>query len=113
MAPSLDSKLDHRDDVESNTPGVAYGRDGEPSHNIQDYYKFDPEAERRLVRKLDARLMPLIFCLYIFNAIDRSNLGEYSMSTERFYLPIYGIRQGMQRRMAWRTIYTSERMTIR
>ncbi|KAK0471649.1 major facilitator superfamily domain-containing protein, partial [Armillaria novae-zelandiae] len=44
---------------------------------------FDPKAERRLVRKLDARLMPLIFCLYIFNAINRSNLGEYLMSNAK------------------------------
>ncbi|KAK0224300.1 major facilitator superfamily domain-containing protein [Armillaria fumosa] len=103
MAPSLDSKLDHKDDVESSTPDVACGPDGKPSHNIQDYYKFDPKAERRLVTKLDARLMPLIFCLYVFNAIDRSNLGnaktdgleadlhfqvnDYSIMLSVFYVP--------------------------
>ncbi|KAK0442524.1 major facilitator superfamily domain-containing protein [Desarmillaria tabescens] len=76
MAPSLDSKPDHKDDVESNVPDVAYDPNEEPSHNIEDYYRFDPKVEQRVVRKLDARLMPLIFCLYIFNAIDRSNLGN-------------------------------------
>ncbi|KAK0436793.1 major facilitator superfamily domain-containing protein [Desarmillaria tabescens] len=76
MAPSLDSKPDRKDDVESNVPDVAYGPNGEPSHNIEDYYRFDPKVEQRVVRKLDARLMPLIFCLYILNAMDRSNLGN-------------------------------------
>ncbi|KAK0463317.1 major facilitator superfamily domain-containing protein [Armillaria novae-zelandiae] len=83
MPPSLDSKLGHKDDVESNTPDVAYGPNGKPSHNIQDYYKFDPKAERRLVRKLDARLMPLIFCLYIFKRHQpvkfRRVFDEYAM----------------------------------
>ncbi|KAK0457192.1 major facilitator superfamily domain-containing protein [Desarmillaria tabescens] len=103
MAPSLDSKPDRKDDVESNVPDVAYGPNGEPSHNIEGYYRFDPKVEQRVVRKLDARLMPLIFCLYIFNAIDRSNLGnaktegletdlhfhgnDYSIMLSVFYIP--------------------------
>ncbi|KAG7445412.1 MFS general substrate transporter [Guyanagaster necrorhizus] len=103
MSPSLDSKLDHKDDAESDIHDIAYGPDGEPSHNIEDYFKFDPKAERRLVRKLDARLMPLIFFLYVFNAIDRSNLGnaktdgldtdlkfkgnDYSIMLSVFYVP--------------------------
>ncbi|KAK0460431.1 major facilitator superfamily domain-containing protein [Desarmillaria tabescens] len=105
MPPSLDSKLDHKDysDIESKVPDVAYGLDGEPSHNIEDYYRFDPKVERRVVRKLDTRLMPLIFCMYVFNAIDRSNLGnaktdglesdlhfhgnDYSIMLSLFYIP--------------------------
>ncbi|KAK0460434.1 major facilitator superfamily domain-containing protein [Desarmillaria tabescens] len=103
MDPSLDLKLDHKDDIESKVPDVAFGLDGEPSHNIDDYYRFDPKVERKLVRKLDMRLMPLIFCLYSFNAMDRANLGnaktdgletdlhfhgnDYSIMFSVFYVP--------------------------
>lgn len=59
------------------------GPEGEPSHDIEDY-AYDPEVERSVVRKLDGRLMPLIFCLYVFNAIDRSNLGALSVDLSSF-----------------------------
>jgi len=36
----------------------------------------DPEEERKLVRKLDGRIMPIACLLYLFAFLDRSNLGN-------------------------------------
>jgi hypothetical protein len=36
-------------------------------------------AERRLVRKLDFRLMPMLFLIFIMNYIDVSTLNFYRM----------------------------------
>ncbi|KAJ7290322.1 major facilitator superfamily domain-containing protein [Mycena rebaudengoi] len=36
----------------------------------------DPTAERRLVRKLDIRLLPCLFLTYLLTFIDRSNAGN-------------------------------------
>ncbi|KAH6664417.1 MFS transporter-like protein [Halenospora varia] len=36
----------------------------------------DPKAEKRLLRKLDMRLIPVLFILYLFSYLDRSNIGN-------------------------------------
>ncbi|KZP00664.1 major facilitator superfamily transporter [Calocera viscosa TUFC12733] len=35
-----------------------------------------PEAERKLVRKIDLHLLPMLFLIYIFNYLDRTNIGN-------------------------------------
>lgn len=42
---------------------------------VDDFY-IDPVKERRLVRKLDLRLMTSICAMYLFNYLDRSNVGN-------------------------------------
>ena len=36
----------------------------------------DPAAERRLVWKFDLRILPTLAIMYLFNALDKSNLGN-------------------------------------
>ena len=36
----------------------------------------DPAAERRLVWKYDLRILPVLAVMYLFNALDKSNLGN-------------------------------------
>lgn len=36
----------------------------------------DPHAERALVRKFDFRLLPVLAIMYLFNSLDKSNLGN-------------------------------------
>jgi len=33
-------------------------------------------AEKKLVRKLDTRLLPFLSFMYLFSSLDRSSLGE-------------------------------------
>jgi hypothetical protein len=39
-----------------------------------------PEEERRVIRKLDWRLLPLVFVLYSLSVLDRSNLGNAKLA---------------------------------
>jgi hypothetical protein len=36
----------------------------------------DPQAERVLVRKFDFRILPVLAVMYLFNSLDKSNLGN-------------------------------------
>ncbi|KIX05276.1 uncharacterized protein Z518_06148 [Rhinocladiella mackenziei CBS 650.93] len=36
----------------------------------------DPAAKRRLVRKFDLRILPTLAVMYLFNSLDKSNLGN-------------------------------------
>jgi hypothetical protein len=36
----------------------------------------DPKAERALVWKLDLRVLPVLAVMYLFNSLDKSNLGN-------------------------------------
>lgn len=39
-------------------------------------YVIDPKAERALVWKLDLRILPVLAIMYLFNSLDKSNLGN-------------------------------------
>ena len=39
-------------------------------------YILDPIAERKLVWKLDTRILPVLAAMYLFNSLDKSNLGN-------------------------------------
>lgn len=39
-------------------------------------YVVDHEAERALCRKFDLRLLPVLALMYLFNALDKGNLGN-------------------------------------
>ena len=36
----------------------------------------DPAAERALTRKFDLRILPVLAIMYLFNSLDKSNLGN-------------------------------------
>jgi hypothetical protein len=39
-------------------------------------YEIDPEAERELLRKLDLRVVPVLWLLYMLAFLDRTNIGQ-------------------------------------
>ena len=43
----------------------------------------DPVVEKRVVRKLDWNLVPLLMALYLLAFLDRSNIGMLSKSTNK------------------------------
>jgi hypothetical protein len=47
----------------------------ETRSEVDDFY-IDPEAEKRLVRKLDWRLIPWLCLLYLISFLDRTNIGN-------------------------------------
>ena len=44
--------------------------------NFEPAYIVDHHAERALCRKFDFRLLPVLALMYLFNALDKGNLGN-------------------------------------
>lgn len=83
--------MDSSDKLEKNTavattePAVDYDASRPAKYDRSQYeftaeelaaYDVDPAVVARLRRKLDLHLMPIIFCMYLFSALDRGNLGN-------------------------------------
>lgn len=70
--------------------------------------ELDSEKERALVWKFDMRILPTLAIMYLFNALDKSNLGM-SHRRESFLLPQSSMPtdcvQVTRRRMDWKTIW--------
>lgn len=46
------------------------------SRRVSASIAIDPAAERRLVWKFDLRILPTLAVMYLFNSLDKSNLGN-------------------------------------
>jgi hypothetical protein len=66
------------------TPYLEEGRDSDLD-TVGPAYVVDHHAERALCRKFDYRLLPVLALMYLFNALDKGNLGEFdrSLATKR------------------------------
>ncbi|KAH0539066.1 hypothetical protein FGG08_004364 [Glutinoglossum americanum] len=70
--------------------GVAGGEDNK-AYGLR-HECVDPEVERRVVRKLDRRLVPLLAVLYLLSVLDRSNIGNARIAGMSAYLHLSGSR---------------------
>lgn len=66
--PELDDKH-HNDLVETASGGMK------PVMNDGTAYVPGTDAEKRLVRKIDKHLLPMLWVMYVMNYIDRTNIG--------------------------------------
>jgi MFS family permease len=55
---------------------VLLPENGQVDAEMAHEYIIDPAAEARLVRKQDLRVLPMVFVMYFFTFLDRSNLGN-------------------------------------
>lgn len=64
---------------------------------------FDRAAERRLIHKLDLRILPVLWILYLVNFIDRANIGnakiqgmekELKLTGQRFNISVWVFNLG-------------------
>ncbi|KAF4870883.1 putative transporter [Colletotrichum siamense] len=81
MGDEADSKITRAADREGSiregsTDGNEIGNDGKIDAYGDEVHVVDHEAERRLCRKLDFRLMPVLAIMYLFNALDKGNIGN-------------------------------------
>lgn len=68
---------DSTHDKNPQNTGVAVGNvDGKDPASADTARVVDPIAERRLCRKFDIRLLPVLAVMYLFNALDKGNLGN-------------------------------------
>jgi hypothetical protein len=54
---------------------VEMKADSNKVEQLQDYDEDTRAMEKRLVRKLDMSLMPVVWILYFFNYMDRNNIA--------------------------------------
>lgn len=76
--------LDGKDDDLARTTSIPQDDNGNTVINSADGEVFiiDRKAERALVWKFDLRLLPLLALMYLFNALDKSNLGNAKTAGE-------------------------------
>ena len=48
---------------------------------LHDQYACAPKAKARLIRKLDFRVLPILFVYYLLNSLDKSNAGNVKIYT--------------------------------
>jgi hypothetical protein len=53
----------------------------------QQHFYIDPVAERKLIRKLDWKLIPWLCLLYLISFLDRTNIGNAAILGLFFKLP--------------------------
>jgi len=65
---------------ESNAPSgeLEKGRSAsyKENNNVEHHHHIDPEVEKRVVRKLDRTVVPIVMALYLLAFLDRSNVGN-------------------------------------
>lgn len=62
----------------------AFSETAEPIQGIEsETASWDAEDEKRLVRKLDIRIFPVIIVLFILNFIDRNNFANARLKVLR------------------------------
>jgi MFS family permease len=74
-----EKNLDHGDTVRDHS--IAIETDSSGREHIVDEHGtadlvIDPVAERKLVWKFDLRILPVLAIMYLFNSLDKSNLGN-------------------------------------
>ena len=85
-------------DSEKTPPVAEYTNNVDPpktKEGIPDVSSFvhpTPEEERRVIRKLDSRLMPIVFFLYMLAVLDRSNLGNAKLAGLEDSINLAGFR---------------------
>ncbi|KAL3420998.1 major facilitator superfamily transporter [Phlyctema vagabunda] len=65
--PKANYQIDQQDGEKQPVPGVS---------SSDTAYVIDHQAERALCRKFDFRLLPVLAVMYLFNALDKGNLGN-------------------------------------
>ncbi|KAK3705480.1 hypothetical protein LTR37_013297 [Vermiconidia calcicola] len=78
--PSSDSEK-NMDDIEKMPNGTSHNSDVDVNkvnakERAASFVPPTPEEEKKVIWKLDRRLMPIVFTLYMLSVLDRSNLGN-------------------------------------
>ena len=91
------------DDISVEKGAIAQGSAVSPSTSSSLQPPFDRAAERRLLRKLDLRVLPVLWVLYLVNFIDRANIGnakiqgmekELKLTGQRFNIAVWVFNLG-------------------
>lgn len=87
-APSQKQQLEHTEDV----PNMDGKEMGSAKETTEDFAHPTAAEEAAVVRKLDLRLIPLVFFLYMLSVLDRSNLGNARLAGMEDDIDLTGFR---------------------
>ncbi|KAM0717210.1 hypothetical protein Q7P37_007062 [Cladosporium fusiforme] len=82
----LDKSADHIDDVEDQK-NAQHAEESEPA--------FDPKETKRILRKVDVRLIPVLALLYLLAFLDRSNIANARVAGMNDELGLTGSQYNM------------------
>lgn len=105
-----EKQVAHEDSKEGELAGTAVAaarrRDLQPPAFLVGMSAEDREAlEKKLKRKIDFRLMPMIILMYILNYIDRNNISaatlgglktDLNLSSQQFSVSRFGVKGGRE-----------------
>ncbi|KAK4931866.1 hypothetical protein LTR66_016010 [Elasticomyces elasticus] len=69
---------DYPDSSPERTKSITYDKNGDTfiAKEDGDVIAWDEKAERALIWKFDLRILPMLAAMYLFNSLDKSNLGN-------------------------------------
>lgn len=75
--PAIEDRRPSEGDLER-TKSIATDSKGDTVIQTEDGETFviDKKAERKLLWKFDLRILPLLTMMYLFNSLDKANLGN-------------------------------------
>lgn len=62
---------------------------------------FSPQRRKKVLRKIDVRLLPLLGLFYIFSFLDRANIGSAPACGPRSSIMLANYNQEMRRSKDW------------
>jgi len=86
-----DSSADHIDDVETQQERVLSTQE----NNGPQEHVFDPKETKRILRKVDFRLIPVLAVLYLLAFLDRSNIANARVAGMNAELELTGSQYNM------------------
>lgn len=69
--------------------------DGPPAYSVQPSFSpelFTPQQQRRIMRRIDRRLIPTLGVMYCVSLMDRTNLGAANIAGMSVELSLVGER---------------------
>ncbi|KAL0571834.1 hypothetical protein V5O48_010130 [Marasmius crinis-equi] len=96
LSDLMPSSITKSDKQESLSGSEDRNRDGDGQDFTEEEllnYQIDPEEKKRLLRKLDSFIAPVLIILYLIAFLDRSNIGNASVGgmTTALHLPPEGL----------------------
>ena len=83
--------LGHGDDVKIMEDGtILETTPSDEWRKVSASIALDPRAEKKLLWKFDTRILPVLAIMYLFNALDKGNLGNAKTAGLEDTLPLEG-----------------------
>ena len=118
--PDVDSKVSD-EYVDGTTAAVTNEADGNTviTREDGDVFTIDKKAERKLLWKFDLRILPLLTMMYLFNALDKANMGNAATvrPSTHFYSTVVSLllttstRPASSKTWAWRIITSTKSLS--